>query len=154
MLKTIRKLALASAFFIAALSPAQTIEESTVVHLPTEIVRELRCLELNLHHEARGEPISGIIAVANVTINRTKHKNFPDTICEVVKQPRQFSWVKSDIEKSTVKVAEHIRDIAYRALLSTQWKDNTKGALYFHNTTVDNFNRPFTVKIGGHIFYR
>jgi len=53
---------------------------------------EVHCLALNIYHEARGETFEGKLAVAAVTLNRVRHKRFPDGVCEVVWQPRQFSW--------------------------------------------------------------
>ena len=50
------------------------------------------CLEKTLHTEAIGEPLEGIIAVLHVVQNRLKHKNYPDSLCKVVLQPKQFSW--------------------------------------------------------------
>ncbi|MGU9956403.1 MAG: cell wall hydrolase [Arenicellales bacterium WSBS_2016_MAG_OTU3] len=52
----------------------------------------LTCLAENIYHEARGEVDSGKLAVASVTLNRVKSKYFPDSICKVVWQPKQFSW--------------------------------------------------------------
>lgn len=154
MLKTIIKIALVSAIFIAAMAPAQSIYDHAPMHVDSSILKELRCLELNLHHEARGESIEGIKAVANVTINRVKSGKFPTSICKVVKQPGQFSWVGTETDKKNISVDPTIRQIAFNSLLSNEWTDNTKGALYFHNKTVDNFNRPLITKIGGHVFYR
>ena len=54
---------------------------------------EYNCMKVALWHEARGESIRGIHAVASVIINRTKHKDYPSTICEVIKQPRQFQRI-------------------------------------------------------------
>ena len=51
-----------------------------------------RCLEKTLHTEAIGEPVEGIIAVLHVVQNRLKHKDYPETYCKVVLQPKQFSW--------------------------------------------------------------
>lgn len=48
-----------------------------------------------IYHEARGEPIEGQIAVALVIYNRTESGKFPDTICEVIKQRDQFTFVKN-----------------------------------------------------------
>lgn len=114
-------------------------------------VQELNCLALNIHHEASGESKLGKIAVANVTINRTKSNKFPSTICAVVKQPRQFSWVgvkHHSIKKIPAETYQLAIDI-----LDGKYKDVTRGALYFHNATVESFNRRFTVKIGQHLFY-
>ena len=54
--------------------------------------RGLECLVANIYHEARGEDDLGQAAVAWVTLNRIRHPDYPDTICEVVMQDSQFSW--------------------------------------------------------------
>ncbi len=54
--------------------------------------RELGCLAMNVYHEGRGEFEIGRYAIAAVTMNRVKSKYYPDTICEVVWQHKQFSW--------------------------------------------------------------
>lgn len=143
-----------AAIFFAALSPAQTLTDHQPIKVTKAILRELRCMELNLYHEARGESLEGVKVVANVTLNRTKSKDFPNTVCGVVKQPRQFSWVSGNIDKIKLVVEDRIRQVAFESLLSTEWKDNTGGALYFHNETVSRFNRPFIKKMGGHYLYR
>ena len=53
---------------------------------------KIDCMTANIYHEARGESIKGQYAVAHVTMNRVHHEQFPDTVCEVVFQPKQFSW--------------------------------------------------------------
>lgn len=54
---------------------------------------EQDCLANAVYFEARGEPIQGQLAVAEVVLNRVASKKYPDTICEVVVQPWQFSFV-------------------------------------------------------------
>ena len=64
------------------------------------VEKNLSCLAINIYKEAANEPFEGKVAVAQVTINRTKNPNFPDTICDVVYQKNtfmgkvvcQFSW--------------------------------------------------------------
>lgn len=153
MTKLLGKLVLLSAILFAAVVPAQTIYIANPIHVSKAIIKEIRCMELNLHHEARGESEEGIKSVANVTLNRTKSKFFPKTVCGVVKQPYQFSWVGTALDRPNIQVAPKLRQIAFDSLLSREWKDNTKGALYFHNSTVEKFNRPFIMKIGGHNLY-
>jgi spore germination cell wall hydrolase CwlJ-like protein len=51
---------------------------------------EAYCLALALYHEARGEPLVGQIAVAQVVLNRVMDKRYPNTICAVVKQKKAF----------------------------------------------------------------
>lgn len=57
----------------------------------------LMCIALNVWHEARGEPMRGQVAVAEVTRRRVEDPRWPGTPCEVVYQPRQFSWTSIDM---------------------------------------------------------
>ena len=53
----------------------------------------LLCLALTIYHESRGEPVSGQYAVAEVVVNRSQERNL--SICDVVYEKNQFSWVKA-----------------------------------------------------------
>lgn len=53
---------------------------------------QLKCLTCNCYHEARGESMAGKEAVTRVLMNRVRDSRFPDTICEVTYEPRQFNW--------------------------------------------------------------
>ena len=54
---------------------------------------EIYCMAQNVYFEARHEPMLGKIAVAHVVMNRINSKDFPDTVCKVVKQgPKRESW--------------------------------------------------------------
>ena len=68
------------------------------------------CLEKTLHTEAIGEPLEGIIAVLHVVQNRLKHKSYPDSLCKVVLQPKQFSWFNSLNKQHNNQIPlEHIK---------------------------------------------
>ena len=58
---------------------------------------ELRCLAMNIYFEARGESRRGQLAVAAVTLNRKRSPHYPDSICAVVWQSRQFSWTNQSV---------------------------------------------------------
>lgn len=76
----------------------------------------LLCLSLVIFFEARGEPIEGQKAVAQVVINRSiKNKT---TICEEVYKHNQFSWTKKKykIPSTTDKTWLHVVEIARWAL--------------------------------------
>jgi len=51
---------------------------------------ELKCLALNVYHEARNESLSGKMAVMLVTMNRVTDERFPGTICQVVHQGKHY----------------------------------------------------------------
>ena len=65
---------------------------------------DLTCLAGNIYFEARGEPLAGQYAVAEVTMNRVASARFPGTVCEVVHEKRwdtsrqryvgAFSWTE------------------------------------------------------------
>ena len=53
----------------------------------------VKCLALNMYHEARDQGTAGKLAVSAVVINRVSDSRFPNTICEVIKQgPTRKSW--------------------------------------------------------------
>lgn len=128
------------------------------IDLPTELYQEYLCMKNNLHFEARGETIKGIIAVANVVINRSQHPNFPNTICGVVTQRTkgvcQFSWFCKNKKIRDIEVDDRIKFVAYEAVVNKTLRDNTRGALFFHNADFPGWNglRQTTI-IGGHSFY-
>ena len=53
---------------------------------------EADCLTEALFYEARGTSIEAMKNVAYVVLNRKEAKGFPSTICDVIKQPKQFSY--------------------------------------------------------------
>lgn len=56
---------------------------------------EQDCLASAVYFEARGEALLGQLAVADVVLNRVASSKYPNTICEVVEQPWQFSFVNA-----------------------------------------------------------
>jgi len=119
--------------------------------------KELECLALNIYHESRGEPVIGQIAVAQVTMNRVNHEYFPDTVCGVVWQDRQFSWTHDGYSDTPGD-----KDLYERALniagtvISGQEDDPTAGALFYHADRVNpSWNRKmdFYTQISVHKFY-
>jgi N-acetylmuramoyl-L-alanine amidase len=83
--------------------------------------------------------------VASVVLNRVEDERFPNTVCEVVKQPKQFSWYG---KKPLTHGNEH--KLAER-LLKKEVKRNTT-ALFFTNVRVW-LRRRVTEIIGNHRFY-
>ncbi|MCE8021605.1 cell wall hydrolase [Halomonas sp. MCCC 1A11036] len=102
----------------------------------------LTCLARTIYWEAKGVPGRDMESVANVVMNRLASEEFPNTICEVVRQgseqsPCQFSWwcdgrPDEVMEGDAYEVA---KEVARRAL-NQELPDHTDGALYFHDRTV------------------
>lgn len=112
--------------------------------------------------EAGCEDINGKILVANVILNRTKHKQFPGTIKEVVFQRdgnvTQFSPVANG-RYYTVSISASTVEAVERAL---NGEDLSKGALYFAARKYSDQERmkwfdeklEFLFEYGGHEFFR
>ena len=62
---------------------------------PREPLSEVLCLADMVYHESRGEPLTGQYGVALVAKNRVESKRYPDSYCEVVHQPFQFSYLNN-----------------------------------------------------------
>jgi len=67
-------------------------EGGSVVLHGTELTAAQRCLSLNVYWEARNQPYAGQLAVAQVTMNRVNDRRFPNDVCDVVYDHKQFSW--------------------------------------------------------------
>ncbi len=121
--------------------------------------KELRCLAGAVYFEARGEPLAGQLAVAQVVMNRADDRRFPGSYCGVVYQRSQFSFVKGgrmpNIRTGTAawKRAKAIAQIAHDAM----WESEADDSLYFHAKYVRpswSRNKTRRASINTHIFYR
>lgn len=118
----------------------------------------LMCLALNVYHEARDQSTAGQVAVTQVVINRVNDDRFPDSVCKVVKQPGQFSWLWD--KKSDKPYEERAWDKSLavaKTVYDGKTIDITDGATYYHATYVSPSwaeKRTKTVRIDNHIFYR
>lgn len=119
--------------------------------------KDLECLALNIYHEARGETVEGQIGVAHVTLNRVEHDNWPNDICGVVYQDKQFSWTHmikdhTPYERKSYREAEAIaRDVIIGNVI-----DPTKGSVFYHARWVNpswTSYMEISKVIGNHIFY-
>ena len=141
---------------------------------------EIKCLALNVYHEARNESLSGKIGVMLVTMNRVADERFPGTICQVVHQgkhyfhktlkkkiPRkdrcQFSWYcdgLSDVPRNRKAWTYSQALSEYFLKRSMLFIDFTEGATHYHADYINlprwakdkDFKR--TVRIDTHLFYR
>jgi len=88
-------IALAFAGICLVQNPALAVEFDNTVGFDFSVEssgQELGCLAMNIYHEGRGESAKGRAAIASVTMNRVRSERYPDTVCEVVWQRKQFSW--------------------------------------------------------------
>ena len=125
--------------------------------MPAELDREAECLAASVYFEAKSEPLDGQLAVAEVVLNRASSGRFPSSICGVVFQPSQFSFVRRNgfppINKSSLhwKRAVAIAQIA----MEDSWDSTASNALYFHARRVSpNWRKTRVATLGNHVFYR
>lgn len=125
---------------------------------------EWRCLSQALYFEARGEPLRGQFAVAEVILNRVDSARFPDTVCQVVAQGAsnlhrcQFSYM-CDGKPETISEEDAWAEVGKvaAAALRTGGGTLTEGATHYHTTAVaPHWSRVYdqTAQIGDHLFYR
>jgi spore germination cell wall hydrolase CwlJ-like protein len=118
---------------------------------------ELNCLAIGVYYESKGEPLEGQLAVAEVILNRTESGRFPRTVCGVLKQRGQFSFVRggqlpqpsegSRAWKTALAVAQVAR--------GDMWDSKFSDALYFHARYVSpGWRRARVGSVGNHVFYR
>ena len=82
--------------------------------------------------EAGGSGYDGMLAVANVVLNRVKYERFPNTVTEVIFANRQFTPI-SDGRYYTVKVSDTAKQVVQDALNGARILG--EDALYFCTPT-------------------
>ena len=143
---------------IAQASPASSLVELVENQpLPETLDPEMQCLAGTVYFESKGESLAGQLAVARVVINRARSGEFPDSICGVVHQPSQFSFLRGgripEVKTSRRDWREAVA-IAQIAMADA-WNSEAEGALYFHARRVSpGWNRSRLAAIDNHIFYR
>ena len=127
--------------------------------------KEQDCLTRGIYFEARGEPIKGQAAVAQVILNRVRNPAYPKTICGVVFQNEnwknrcQFSFACDNIfdriiNRDRWKIA---RDVAMAVTAGKVWLPEIGSATHYHAVYVHpGWAREMerVARIGDHIFYR
>jgi spore germination cell wall hydrolase CwlJ-like protein len=120
---------------------------------------DLFCLAKNIFHEAGVETELGMFAVAQVTINRVRNARYPNSICDVVMQPAQFSWANDRDRRWTHPSGpkwEQSKQIARRVIKEGYRVPALQSAMFYHADYVDPvWRNPDAViaQVGTHIFY-
>lgn len=124
---------------------------------------DLECLTQAVYFEARGESPRGQFAVAQVVMNRVKHRAFPKSVCAVVFQGAgrrgcQFSFAcdGSLRARRESEAWARAKGVAMRALAGAALAD-VGSATHFHTTGVSPIwaqQMARVSQVGAHIFYR
>jgi hypothetical protein len=130
--------------------------------------QNLMCLARNVYFEARGEPIAGQHAVAEVTMNRLASGLYPDTVCGVVYEKNwdrlrkryvgAFSWTElSALPAPTGEEWQRAWNVAEAVYYRREAPVLQQGALFYHATYIEpswaKSKKP-VARIGGHVFYK
>ncbi len=127
---------------------------------------DLTCLARNIYFEARGEPMAGQYAVAEVTMNRVASRRFPGTVCEVVHEKRwdrirkryvgAFSWTELDSVSRPKEIAWQRAITVAVAAYDNQEAPRVPGALFYHAKRISprwSKTKKQVADIGRHRFY-
>lgn len=115
------------------------------------------CMAKAIYFESRGGTDNDQLAVAHTVQNRVKSKQFPNSVCSVVRQKSQFApHIRSGAairEKSAWSKAKTLA----RKVISGSSRDFTGNSLYFHTPAVNpQWSNMFkvTYRNNQHIFYK
>jgi spore germination cell wall hydrolase CwlJ-like protein len=127
--------------------------------------RAVKCLTAAIYFEARGEPVRGQIAVAQVVLNRVFSGYYPATVCGVVYQNSdrhlacQFTFTCDGVPEVVREpdAWERAKKIANESLDGELWvpeigKATHYHAYWVHPSWVHEMTKVY--KVGVHTFYR
>lgn len=155
--------------FLLSLTPDDPLPDEQEKVIVQVNPKERECLAKAIYWEARNQSLDGKVAVGFVVINRVNAGLWKDTICGVVYQGCQFSWVcDGKAKRNLYKLKNEDEKIAWAEAIAlanellmeyNDLEDVTKGATFFHAHYVKpDWSRwkkvERTVRIDDHIFYR
>jgi spore germination cell wall hydrolase CwlJ-like protein len=127
--------------------------------------KSIKCLTEAIYFEARGEPVRGQIAVAQVVMNRVFSGYYPNTVCGVVYQNAshhlacQFTFACDGIPEVVREpdAYERARKIATETLDGQLWLPEVGKATHYHAywvhpSWVHEMTKMY--RLGVHTFYR
>lgn len=147
----------------ALLAKAKT-ENTSRARMRQAQLTQTECLATAMYHEARGEGIIGMKAVAFVIYNRMMSSRFPKDACGVVLQKSQFSFVSDrnpdnikswDVYAKALELAVQLFD--YNGFQKE--KSPVGSALFFNSLALSrkalySTGRKYVATIGNHNFFR
>ena len=144
----------------SAVPRPRSLSELTEVYAAEDVVEEQQaCLAKAVYFEARSEPLEGQLAVANVVLNRAASGKYPKTICDVVTQKAQFSFIEDGQFPEPKKGTKAWRKAVAVARIAREGIDEAvpQDVLWYHADYVQPVWRhglKKVEKVGVHIFYR
>lgn len=131
--------------------PVAAKDPSKQVYYYTAADRD--CLKRAMYFESRRTSKSGFMAVGTVIMNRLTSSAYPDTICEVVAQEKQFApgVMTRAMDLATAPELEAASD----AILRGERHPDVKEAMFFHTDGLKfpYRNMSYVAVAGGNAFY-
>ena len=157
-------------------APAATTDATALDATPAELVApyakrfvgisatERECLAQAVYYEARGEPVAGQIAVAQVILNRSMSSSWPNTICGVVRQGEEsgekcqfsFACMKRSLSAPHGEPWQQASWVSNEVLSGGAWLRELLPATHYHRTDLAPVWRLALKeigRIGSHMFY-
>lgn len=119
--------------------------------------REEECLAGAVYFEAKAEHLEGQLAVAKVVVNRAASGRFPASLCGVVFQRGQFSFVRGGGFPPIARGGQDWREAVAIARIAREdlWASPVPRALFFHARHVaPGWRLTRIAAVGNHVFYR
>ena len=142
--------ALAAAVLTAWLAGCGRRAPRVVVSSPED---ERTCLVRAMYFESNRSSRAGLMAVGTVVMNRVASRHFPNTICGVVGQHRQFApgVMTTSVDPRQLEPAERAAD----AILAGQRYRPVGDAMWFHAAWLKiPYRVQYMTVAGGNAFYR
>ena len=141
-------------------TPAERVSLGALVaaeDVDSPLSADEECLAGAIYFESRNESLEGQHAVADVVINRAESGRFPASICGVVYQPSQFSFVRGghmpEVRKGSTDWREAVA--VARIAIEDRWHSAAPKALFFHAASVSpRWRLKRVATVGNHVFYR
>jgi len=122
----------------------------------------LTCLVAAIFFEARDQPLLGQEMVAQVVMNRVAHESFPDTVCGVVYESKQFSFTHDGLSDDPLDYPTHFDAEALKSvtelakdILSRGSPGHTNSTHYHALSVAPQWKDAYRVDgiVGEHIYY-
>lgn len=160
-----------SAIILADMATSMYMQGKLSPRLSSKQRHSFTCMLENVYMESRGEDLDGKLMVASVVINRVHNSRYPNSICNVIHQPHQFSWTHNSkvinhfhkISAVRFKVKdEELQESVWVAFYTVLFHGNLNtvatcyyapGALKSQPSWANGRELKFIGKHGGHVFY-
>lgn len=174
----LRKLLTSAVLVLSVVSsPTYSADDLLPIKIPMyknsefHVTDPLECMALNLYHEARGESVKGLEAIAHVVMTRSKDSRFKNDVCSVVyykgwskrykKWVAHFSWTLDGRSDKVYNKESYIKSyiISLQVMSGIYDEDPTWGATHYHRDDVypawiNDRGMVLVAHIGRHKFYR